>query len=822
MVFMKTWSKVDLIGLFFVLFGIVSLLFSGSSILITTSFVMASLLLMHGVYKARFDAVKYHDIVCHYQALLSTSNDGWIVWNKDNEYVGSSKKLRDLFGIKKTNFIFVSDLIDVLQIDDADNLSFYFNKLKKVGESFQLIATTIADNKKVEIKGSRIIIDEIETILLWCVNVTTSTQIIHSMESQISEQKNDLRCMHELMDAIPVAVWSRNRELNITYCNRVYANYLDTSVEDITYNNIPLIPGNLFGQGHSLAENAKKCRRAQSIAQFVVINGMRKKLSMNEIPIDNDGLIGFAVDVTTEENLSSNLDKVVTANCEVLESLSTSIAIFNESYKLIFFNSSYQRLMKLEANWLHSKPSFSEILDENRNNRQLPEHADYHAFKKAQLALFTSVTAPAQELLHLPNGKTLRQVVAPYPLGGLLFMYEDVTDSLALQRKNNTLLAVQKETIDHLYEGITVYGSDNRLKIVNNSMMKIWKLNNRSISTLKGTHLSEMLDFIKDELDFGSDWGIFRENAISNLTDRIAKTGKLMKKDNSVIMFSYIPLPDGAHMHSFIDVTDTCVVEQAIMEKNQALKASQKLRFEFVSGISTELKEPLSILIGFAELLIHQYFGLLNDKQIEYCQHILDASHQLHMLVDNLLEMVSIDIESVSLNLSEFYIHDAVNEAICNITKRANEKNIDIVKNFDQNDPIFIGDKIRIKQAIFNILINAIQFTPPNGKVDIRIVSSEIDIKIIIYDSSVGAAKNADKKVFRRTTSKHFGLSSDSNSVSMPLVRSLIELHDGNLSIVSDAASGTRVICSLPWRKMPIINENEQIKETNPKKIVNL
>lgn len=126
-------------------------------------------------------------------------------------------------------------------------------------------------------------------------------------------------------------------------------------------------------------------------------------------------------------------------------------------------------MMKLENGWLHSKPTFSEVLDELRSNRRLPEVADFQAFKKDQLALFTSVVEPVQNMIHLPNGKSLRQMITPYTAGGLVFIYEDVTNSLLLQQKNNTLLAVQKETIDHLYEGVIVCGSDNRVKIMNKS-----------------------------------------------------------------------------------------------------------------------------------------------------------------------------------------------------------------------------------------------------------------------------------------------------------------------------------------------------------------
>lgn len=790
---MKTWSKADLLSSLLVVFGIVCVIFSVSSVLTISCFLFASIILLHCVYKSRYEAVKYRDLLCHYQSILSSSNGGWIAWNSENECVGSSKKFRNFFGIKHSSSIFMTDILAAVEKQDSEELSFMFNKLKKTGSSFEVIVNVIDSDLRIELSGSKIVINGIETFSLWCADVTHVNLLMSSMDEKVLASEKIVKDLTEILDELPIPIWKRDKNLKIVYCNRNYADSLDISTDKVLANNIPLVPGNLFGQGHSLAENAKKCNRNQSISQSVVVKGVRKKLCVHENHAAAN-LIGFATDMTMEENLANDLDKVITANYDVLENLSTAIAIFGENTKIMFFNSAYQKLMKFESMWLHSKPTYGEILDECRNNRQLPEHADFQSFKKSQLALFTSVMAPSQELMHLPNGKTLRVLVAPYPLGGLLMMYEDVTDSLVLQRKNNTLLAVQKETIDHLHEGVIVYGSDNRFKIVNDSILKIWNVKDKTPADMKGIHLSEMLEYIKDMIDYGSDWSEFRENTISNFTDRIAKTGKMVRKDNSVVMFSYIPLPDGAHMLSYIDITDTYVVEKAIMEKNSALKEANKLRYEFISGISTELNDPINSLIGFAELLLREYYGVLNEKQTEYCKYILSSSNQLHQLVSNLLEMVLVDVDSYNLELSIFAISDVISEVVSTLEKRAREKNIEIVSVFENPDIQFNGDKKCIKQFLFNILINAMQITPINGKIEIRVVDDLDQMKIVINDLGIEKTKSGRKK----SSKTYIHRIIESSTASMGLVRSLIEVHGGNLSISSDGNGGTHIVCSLP------------------------
>jgi signal transduction histidine kinase len=727
--------------------------------------------------------------------VLSSSGDGWIAWNIDDEYVGSSKKLRELFGIKQSSNIYMVDILSSIELDDAENLSLNFNRLKKLGTNFKLSAKTISDGNRIEINGSRMIINGLETILLWCSDITKSAGLITSMKQKLDSAEQTLNSMYEILDALPMPIWRRNKNLKIVYCNKTYSDYLNTSVEKILTHGMPLVAGTLFGQGHSLAENAKKSNRPQSISQSIVVNGIRKKIFLRECPTVGENFVGYATDITAEETLTTDLDRIMTANYEVLENLSTAIVIFGENTKVVFFNSAYQRLMKLEAGWLHSKPTYAEVLDELRNNRHLAEQADYQAFKKSQLALFTSVITSTQELTYLPDGKTLRLTMAPYPLGGLLFTYEDVTDSLALQRKNNTLLAVQRETINNLYEGIMVYGSDNRLKIVNNAILRIWCFD-KSEPDLRGMHISEILDHIKDELDYGSDWKEFRENAVSNLTDRITKTGKLIKKNGSTVLFSYIPLPDGAHMHSFIDITDAYEVEKAVKEKNQALKTAQDSRLEFVSGISTELKEPLSALIGFAELLFNQYFGTLNKKQLEYCQYILGASNQLCQLVNDLQEMVSIDIDSTSLNLSSFPMEDTIEEVLGSLEKRINEKSINVIKNYPEQKTTFHGDKTRIKQSIYNILTNIMLVTPPSGKINIMVTVDDKELKIVM--KSIEYSRGENWKIFKRSVKRNYFFSSEDEGISMPFVKSLIELHGGTLKINSNVEEGTCVICALP------------------------
>src|SRR3546814_19590654 len=90
-----------------------------------------------------------------------------------------------------------------------------------------------------------------------------------------------------------------------------------------------------------------------------------------------------------------------------------------------------------------------------------------------------------------------------------------------------------------------------------------------------------------------------------------------------------VPLPDGGVLFSYVVVTDTLLVERALIERNEALETADRLKSEFIANISYELRTPLNAIIGFAEVLENQFFGKLNERQVEYSHAIVQASQQL-------------------------------------------------------------------------------------------------------------------------------------------------------------------------------------------------
>src|SRR5262245_55217449 len=143
-------------------------------------------------------------------------------------------------------------------------------------------------------------------------------------------------------------------------------------------------------------------------------------------------------------------DQFTDGYVEALNQLVSAVAIFSRDRRLLFHNRCYARLFGLKKAWLDSRPSESEILDRLREKRQLPEQADFAAWKRTRLELFETSAAALEELWHLPSGTTLRVVARRRPAGGFVYLYEDVSERLHQKTAHNAVLKVHQATLDTL------------------------------------------------------------------------------------------------------------------------------------------------------------------------------------------------------------------------------------------------------------------------------------------------------------------------------------------------------------------------------------
>ena len=151
--------------------------------------------------------------------------------------------------------------------------------------------------------------------------------------------------------------------------------------------------------------------------------------------------------------------------------------------------------------------------------------------------------------------------------------------------------------------------------------------------------------------------------AVTAIDEREPIVARIERRDGMMIDMTTMPLPDGATLVTFQDVSDTVNVERALREKNEALETADAIKIDFVHHVSYELRSPLTNIIGFANLLGDPAFGPLTDKQREYLGYITTSTNALLALINNILDLASIDAGAMSLSLSEVDIRASMEEA---------------------------------------------------------------------------------------------------------------------------------------------------------------
>ncbi len=612
------------------------------------------------------------------------------------------------------------------------------------------------------------------------------------------------------LDRLPLPVWRRDEHLEIVDCNAAYAKAVEADRERVRREGLTLGGHAMAGRARALAELARAAQTPQSEEGHAVIAGSRRLLEFTEVPLPGGGTVGVALDVTDREEIQKEFARHVAAHGEVLENLATAIAIYGPDQRLKFFNTAFAQLWKLDEDWLRTEPGAAELLEMLREKRRLPEYADFPAFKRQRLRLFTSLLDPLEELIYIPDGTTLHSRIAPHPMGGLLFTYDDVTDRLSLERSYNTLIAVQRETLDHLYEGVAVIGSDGRLKLTNPAYSRMWRLTVEDLTD--EPHIASITEKTKGFFDHGGDWPSYRDRLLSRLTSREPRAGRLERTDGSILDYATVPLPDGGVLLSYLDVTDTSRVETALRERAEALEAADRLKSEFISSVSYELRTPLNTIIGFAKILANLYFGSLNPRQLEYCRGILVSSERLLSIIDDMLDLASIEAGKMSLDLGPVDPRTLVDEVAAVMQDMARSQDLKLSVEYAAEMPVLEGDGRRLKQALCNLVSNAIKFTPAGGSIRLAArVEAETTV-LTVTDTGVGIPAEDQARVFEAfARARPFGVGRMRRSgpgLGLSLVKHIFELHGGRVWLESEPGRGTTVVCTLPAQAPAVIGES--------------
>ena len=427
-----------------------------------------------------------------------------------------------------------------------------------------------------------------------------------------------------------------------------------------------------------------------------------------------------------------------------------------------------------------------------REKRRLPENRDFSAYKTREIKYFTSLVAATEDILHLPSGMTLRRMLTPHPLGGLLITYEDVTGHLTMERSMTVLNETQYTVINHLREAILLFGRDGRLRLANTAYLTLWQISDSDFNTPPLT-IMDVIEKQKSFFENENNWEALKEQLLGVITSHTGEIFQILRPDGKVLEFVAAGLPDGGIFVSFLDVTEE-EKSSSLAEEKEALLSrfkqttvqAEKLRAIFLKQLSQEITPQLTSLTEAVQKLSDLAPQRFNRHQKKYLQTVFETSAGLKSLFDDLFDLALIETGSAVLELDSVDIHALLNNIINTVKEQIKNKNISLLLTCPDTLPELIADKKRLKQVLFYLINNAISATFKNGTILLTVYTENKNLVISLQETSLDVKNDSDMINFAAQ-----------NGFAASLIRAFIEMQGGTLA-VSDKKGTKKTQISFP------------------------
>lgn len=686
--------------------------------------------------------------------------------------------------------------IPVVQLGE---LTAAVRRTQKTGAPFRMVITPAGSRRSLSLRG-HLADPQVSpggAALVWVFDFSESEGELVSLREEAARARADFGALVGLIEAAPMPMWFRDRQGRLRLVNRAYVEAVQgESAETVVAGGVELIETVDGLSAAQVAVQAADRRTPIERMVAVTIAGQRRTFRVSDLPLAEEGIAGYAVDVEDMEELSRSFRAFREAQRSMLDQLSAGVAQFDAARQLVFANQPFLRIFALKPTVLIDPPAFERLLDTARDAARLPEVRDFPEWRRERAGWFRQ-SATREEAWALADGTHLRVVAQPMPDGGLMLIAEDQTEQLRLSASRDTLLRTRTATFDSLFESLGVFAPDGKMQLWNRRFAQDWGLDVDFLDT--HPKIDVLLERIGARLKRPGQARMVGDVIRAATLDRQQKGGRVVLADGRTLEFAGVPLPDGNSLLTVLDITDSQKAEAALRERNAALIEADAVKTRFLANMSYEFRTPLTSIGGFAELLEAGIGGDLTEQGRDYVAAILTSVQRLGEQIETVLDLSQSEAGLLPLVHEDIELMPFVTKVVEERASAIRDGGLTLDLRGDKSSGRVQGDRRRLARALGHLVDNAIAATPRGGRILVDLSPTREGPRIVISDNGPGMdgatlaraleglKPNADGQGFERR-----------QGLGLPLARQLIEAHGGRLEVLSEPGHGTTAIVTLP------------------------
>lgn len=487
-----------------------------------------------------------------------------------------------------------------------------------------------------------------------------------------------------------------------------------------------------------------------------------------------------------------------------LKNMSGGLVVYDAQGRMLIWNDRYFEIFKLPDQFQRVGQDYAEIIRYDVEvcffDKDLHHNFDVDTLIQRRLNSFAEGRTETEEL-YFVDGRIVEARRNPMPGGGQICSYIDITTRKLAEEQMAEKEAQLRAVLDNIPGGIRYVDKDRKYVFFNAQYCKLYNFPDGLLKIGNSVRTENLYQAKRG--DFGSgdpdklvdDW-LKKFPVLENPQnwERTTVHGKVLEVHTT-------PTPNGGVINVVTDITKRKQAVEELHKAKESAELANRSKSDFLAAMSHELRTPLNAILGFSAMIKDQMLGP-NKQEVyaEYGTDIFNSGRHLLRLINDLLDLSKIEVGKLELNFDTLDVKKAILENIRTIDPIAVRSEVKIETTFADNLPPLIADQRAFDQVLLNLLSNAIKFTPKAGLVTVRASSDNNYTHIIISDNGIGIEHEHLDNVMKPWGQIIDPLRIDvkGSGLGLPIVKSLVELHSGKLTLESEVGTGTTVTVILP------------------------